>query len=107
MNTRLTWKIFFVKQFRKPKTNQKTILDICDNGGGPTDLKIDEIFKPFSSMGKKGENNSGLGLYITKNILEKNGGEISASVKNNQFKIKIKMKISKIAPAHTPFQTLS
>ena len=83
------------------------ILDICDNGGGPTDLKIDEIFKPFSSMGKKGENNSGLGLYITKNILEKNGGEISASVKNNQFKIKIKMKISKIAPAHTPFQTLS
>lgn len=82
-------------------------LDICDNGGGPSGLKIEEIFKPFSSMGKKGQNNSGLGLYITKNILEKNDSKISASVNGDQFKIEIKMHVSKIAQEHTPFQTSS
>jgi len=50
-------------------------ITICDNAGGVDTDIIDEIFLPFKST----TNGNGIGLYIAKEIIEKNGGIISVS----------------------------
>ncbi len=45
---------------------------ISDNGGGVEKSIIDDIFLPFKST----TNGNGIGLYIAKEIIEKNGGVI-------------------------------
>ena len=53
--------------------NQK--LSIEDNGGGIKADNINDIFLPFISNHK----NRGIGLYLAKNIIEKNNGILTAS----------------------------
>jgi DNA-binding response OmpR family regulator len=50
-------------------------LTISDNGGGIDEGIILDIFEPFTSSTES----SGIGLYIAKEITEKNGGYISVS----------------------------
>jgi len=56
------------------KTNEiqnKVIVTVGDNGGGIDDKHIDKIFDPYYST-KKDLNKSGLGLYMSKVIIEQN-----------------------------------
>lgn len=69
--------------FRKRNTKNPEInidiedfkVSVSDNGGGIEEDIISDIFKPFISNTK----GSGIGLYIAKEITEKNGGFISVS----------------------------
>lgn len=53
---------------------QDVKLSFSDTGGGIKLEKIDEIFEPFVST--KGEKGLGIGLWISRNIVEKLGGSI-------------------------------
>jgi signal transduction histidine kinase len=54
--------------------NQKIEFELRDTGTGmPPEVKA-RLFEPFFTSGKK--NGTGLGMAITKNIVEKHGGEI-------------------------------
>jgi len=58
---------------------QQAVIEVQDNGIGikPDDLK--RIFQPFYST--KGQRGTGLGLAVTKKIVEEHGGEIQATSK--------------------------
>jgi len=60
-------------------------LNFTDNGGGIDKNIIDDIFLPFVS----GHDGTGSGLYICKNILEKNNATICASNTENGAKFSI------------------
>lgn len=60
----------------------KTSIIITDYGIGIEKINETELFKRFTSMSKSGtanESSTGLGLNITKTIVEKMGGQIGAS----------------------------
>ncbi|OPJ57536.1 sensor histidine kinase [Clostridium oryzae] len=61
-------------------TGSDVIIEICDDGAGFDDNEIDNIFDRFYK-GRKG--NSGLGLSISKNVIEKHNGKITA--KNSEI----------------------
>ena len=59
--------------------NGKVIVEISDTGPGIPEENQRRIFEPFFST--KGERGTGLGLYITKQLVERNGGKISMKSK--------------------------
>ncbi|WP_373000045.1 response regulator [Sulfurimonas sp.] len=70
--------IFKQREIKDPEIKidiQNYQLTISDNGGGIDENIILDIFEPFTSSTKS----SGIGLYIAKEITEKNGGYISVS----------------------------
>lgn len=63
------------------KDNEKIVFIVSDKGIGFDQTQIDEMFKKFTKMGKLGtanETSTGIGLYLCKKIIDKNGGELSA-----------------------------
>ncbi len=62
----------------KSQDNQSIII-INDNGGGVRLKKRDDIFLPFISE----KNSMGMGLYMAKNIIEKNNGSIHVTNKKD------------------------
>lgn len=69
--------IFHKREIKKPRLwivveNRK--LSISDSGGGVEKELLENIFSPFVSSTQ----NSGIGLYLSKNIIEKNNGVITA-----------------------------
>lgn len=72
----------------------KTNLIISDNAGG---IKIKPIRKIFNfGVSCKQNTESGLGLYVTKQIIEKMGGKISAENNNEGAVFKIELPLLKI-----------
>lgn len=65
--------------FNAFQPNGKVIIEISDSGSGIPKNKQRKIFEPFYST--KGEKGSGLGLYITKQLVERNGGKIKVNSK--------------------------
>lgn len=59
--------------------NGKVVVEVSDNGPGIPKDRQRKIFEPFYST-KQGKG-SGLGLYITKQLVERNGGRISVKSK--------------------------
>ena len=58
--------------------NGRIRLEVIDSGIGITASALSKIFDPFEQAGQKGLGGLGLGLAISKGIIELHGGEISA-----------------------------
>ncbi len=68
--------IFIQREIKNPHINiliSNNLITISDNAGGIDDDIMDNIFLPYKSS----TNGNGIGLYIAKEIVEKNGGLIS------------------------------
>jgi C4-dicarboxylate-specific signal transduction histidine kinase len=61
-------------------SGDKALLLVEDNGGGIPAANLTRIFDPFFSTKK--EVGTGIGLWVTKEIVEKNGGRISVASGN-------------------------
>jgi signal transduction histidine kinase len=59
--------------------NGKVIVEIADTGPGIAKQNLKRIFEPFYST--KSSKGTGLGLYITKQLVERNNGRITARSK--------------------------
>ncbi len=59
--------------------NGKVIVEVSDTGSGIAKDRQKKIFEPFYTT--KTEKGTGLGLYITKQLVERNGGRISVKSK--------------------------
>jgi two-component system, NtrC family, sensor kinase len=64
------------------RPNKKVIVEIADTGVGIPKENKTRVFDPFYST--KGDQGSGLGLYITKQLIERNGGKISVKSKHGE-----------------------
>ena len=53
----------------------KVYLDIKDSGSGIPEDKLKELFNPFFTTKEPGKG-TGLGLFIVRQVVEKNGGKI-------------------------------
>ncbi|AYN03245.1 sensor histidine kinase [Flavobacterium sp. 140616W15] len=63
------------------KEEERIVFIVSDNGIGFDQTQIEEMFKKFTKMGKLGtanETSTGIGLYLCKKIIDKNGGKLSA-----------------------------
>ncbi len=56
-------------------SSKQAMMRVADNGKGMTDATREQIFEPFFST--KGVGNSGLGLSISRHIIERHGGRLS------------------------------
>mgnify|MGYP000956195374 CR=1 FL=1 len=63
---------------RAESTAEGVQISISDTGPGMSEEQLREIFQPFRTTKAEG---TGLGLYITKLLVEKNGGRISVESK--------------------------
>ena len=55
--------------------NSRLTIEISDTGSGISQDQMKHLFEPFHTT--KGENGTGLGLYITKRLIQTNNGKIS------------------------------
>ena len=62
-------------EIRSQMSNNGIQLEISDTGTGISPDQAKHLFEPFHTT--KGENGTGLGLYITKQLVERNSGKIS------------------------------
>jgi signal transduction histidine kinase len=75
-------------KFDAETKNNKLSLKISDNAGGIPSEIIDDIFKPNFTTKEEGKG-TGIGLYMTKQIIEKNNGTIEVENINNGACFKI------------------
>ncbi|WP_024953619.1 PAS domain S-box protein [Sulfurospirillum arcachonense] len=82
----ITSKVIDIKTYEK---NNSVIVSIKDNGGGVPKMSLNEIFEPYFST-KKNKNGTGLGLYMSKMIVEEHhGGKLEATNSNNGLEVLI------------------
>ena len=65
------------------ENKHSTIIEIGDNGGGIADEEIPNLFTRFYKAEHSSPNSTGIGLAITKAVVEKHHGIISAENKND------------------------
>lgn len=90
---------------RYDETDQSVKIIVTDNGVGMNRATRQELFQPFRST--KGYGGTGLGLVVTKKIIEEHGGEISVQSKLNKgttFMISLPTESDREpAATHSPF----
>ncbi|MGN0533040.1 MAG: sensor histidine kinase [Eubacterium sp.] len=59
-------------------SEQSTIISVSDNGGGVSEKELPRLFERFSKTSASKPNSAGIGLAITKAIVEKHHGTITA-----------------------------
>ena len=59
------------------REKEQVVFDITDSGAGIPAAKLEEIFTMFSST--KGSDGTGLGLFITRQIIQNHGGTVTAA----------------------------
>lgn len=70
-------------------SNRSTIVEISDNGGGLPESEIPNLFTRFYRTADAPPSGAGIGLAITKAIVEKHHGIITAENKNEGLSISI------------------
>ena len=65
------------------ENKHSTIIEIGDNGGGIAEEEIPNLFTRFYKAENSSPNSTGIGLAITKAVVEKHHGIISVENKNN------------------------
>lgn len=68
-------------------SERSTIIEICDNGGGLPEYEIPNLFTRFYRTADAPPSGAGIGLAITKAIIEKHHGIITAENKNGGLSI--------------------
>ncbi|RRN76929.1 sensor histidine kinase, partial [Pseudoxanthomonas sp. SGD-10] len=67
--------------------NNNVKITVRDYGIGIPESFIPQLFNKFSKIGRvgfNGEKSTGLGLYISKKIVEQHGGKLTVSSKENE-----------------------
>lgn len=72
------------------KEDNFALIEVLDNGGGIESNFLERLFKPYSTTKVSG---TGIGLYMSKNIIESMGGELRAENVENGAKFIIKLRI--------------
>lgn len=67
---------------------QKSSISISNNGGNATDEVLDRMFEPYFTT-KFEDKGTGIGLYMTKTIIESMKGSISVSNLQNGIRFSI------------------
>ena len=68
------------------------VIEIGDQGGGVPENEIETIFGKFRrGTNSDGKDGAGLGLYISRYLMEKMGGEITAANKNGGFTVVLRL----------------
>ncbi|MCL2648411.1 MAG: ATP-binding protein [Phycisphaerales bacterium] len=83
---------------------QLAVIEVQDNGVGIPERDLQNIFLPFFST--KGQRGTGLGLAVTKKIIEEHGGAIEVLSKINQGTT-FRLRLSVSATPATSDQTLA
>lgn len=79
-----------------PSTEERCAIQIADNGGGIPGPVMERLFQPYNSS--KEAKGTGIGLYITKTIIEKNmNGRISVTNGNEGAEFLIDLPVLKDA----------
>ena len=65
------------------ENRHSTIIEIGDNGGGIAEEEIPNLFTRFYKAENSSPDSTGIGLAITKAVVEKHHGIISIENKNN------------------------
>ncbi|MFN3165755.1 MAG: ATP-binding protein [Phycisphaeraceae bacterium] len=90
---------------RYDELDQEIKIIVTDNGVGMTRAQRKDLFQPFHST--KGYGGTGLGLVVTKKIVEEHGGEIAVQSKPKQgttFTISLPTEMGREpAATHSPF----
>ncbi|MEM1355914.1 MAG: ATP-binding protein [Planctomycetota bacterium] len=90
---------------RYDELDQDVKITVTDNGVGMNRAQRSQLFKPFQST--KGYGGTGLGLVVTKKIVEEHGGEISVQSKpkkGTSFTIALPTEMQRQpAETHSPF----
>ncbi|WP_321297029.1 response regulator [Marinifilum fragile] len=71
-------------QVKTKLVGNEVVVSIKDFGEGIDPRNLNSIFEPFYST-KQEKTNSGLSLYVSKNIVQKMNGEIKVRSKKNQY----------------------
>jgi signal transduction histidine kinase len=90
--------VFRARETEKPRViirafakDNKTVVTITDNAGGIAETIIDKIFDFYFTTNESG-GGTGIGLYMSKNIIEKNmGGTLSAVNAEGGAKFRIEL----------------
>jgi signal transduction histidine kinase len=77
-NPKITIKVYLERKY--------TFIEIKDNGQGIDKVNIKNIFKPYFSS-KNSNNNWGMGLYYTRQIVKSHFGKISVDSKKGEYTI--------------------
>jgi len=73
------------------KENDAIVTNFCNQMKSDDTLQIDQVFeRHYMSQENRNTSNSGLGLTITKELIEQLGHDINVSLSENEFTLKIK-----------------